>query len=144
MPNWVDQEFAITGPQRTSTASVRWRFTGTSGVTTRWNDEPTFPLLKGCPRGQGHATGGRCAGMSMVDGVLFPVRSDPVKAHFSIQRSWDFAAAISTLAALLRDWPETVFLWVAMQRGHETTSAGSWPGIDGIAVDAVVGLCRSV
>jgi hypothetical protein len=131
MPNWADQEFAITGPAEDIDRFCALAVTGNFRRDHTLDDEPTFLFSKVCPI---RPSDRRACADEHVDGVLFRFARTQVQAHFNIQTSWDLPRHFY-LQRLLRDWPRLSFCCAINE--DMNNFGGVLAGFDGIAVDAV-------
>lgn len=131
MPNWVDQEFAITGPAGDIDRFCALAVTGNFRRDHTLDDEPTFLFAKVCPI---RPRDRRACADEHVDGVLFRFARTEIQAHFNIQTSWDFPRHFY-LQRLLRDWPRLSFCCAINE--DMNNFGGVVAGFDGIAEDAV-------
>jgi len=131
MPNWADQEFAITGPAEDIDRFCALAVTGNFRRDHTLDDEPTFLFSKVCPI---RPSDRRACADEHVDGVLFRFARTQVQAHFNIQTSWDLPRHFY-LQRLLRDWPRLSFCCAINEEMNNF--GGVLAGFDGIAVDAV-------
>ena len=131
MPNWVDQEFAITGPAEDIDRFCALAVTGNFRRDHTMEDEPTFLYSKVCPI---RSRDRRACSDKPENGVLYRFTRSEVQAHFNIQTSWQFPRHFY-LQRLLRDWPRMSFCCAINE--DMSNFGGVVAGFDGIAVDAV-------
>jgi hypothetical protein len=132
MPNWVDQEFAVTGPAEDIDRFCARAVTGNFRRDHTLDDEPTFLFSGVCPM---RPEDRRECAEEHVDGVLFRFARTHIQAHFNVQTSWDFPRHFY-LRRLPRDWPRLSFCCAVNE--DMGNFGGVVAGFDRNAVDAVV------
>jgi len=130
MPNWVEQDFVVIGPQEDIDRFCGLAVTGNLRSDHTLEDEPTFLFDKVCPVRKGD----EAADDEHEEGVLYRFVRTRVQALFTIQTSWDYPAHFYT-RRLLRDWPRVSFCCAVNEDMHQF--GGILAGFDGVAVNAV-------
>ncbi len=131
MPNWVDQEFAVTGPAEDIDRFCAAAVAGDFRRDRTLEDEARFLFSGACPIRKGDR---RACAEEHVDGLLFRFARTHIQAHFNIQTSWDLPRHFY-LCRLPRDWRRLSFCCAVNE--DMGNFGGVVAGFDGIPVDAV-------